>query len=265
MSLRRVDAVHVGLHARSRHGVCFLRSLPTILTDKPGEVEHATEQEQQPGGGDCLRRLRRLQSFRKRNACALIALPSASCFSGILREDIATAAAAPPPAQIPSLSLRNQDSTRRPMAVYRLNHLSCSLTPTVSCSKLDYTRPGYPSDAPPRVNLTVPKKEAMVINNDDLHDDDDDDGISIQDDVLFTRLVIPNMAPISIRNIDRHYCCLIPAGEHGDVADSLSIAHQRMGSGVSCPGNGRRPGFRERASSNSINASNITSDATASD
>lgn len=218
---QRINAARIRLHLKGLLSAsASQKSLPSTFADKPGEIKPAMEQEQQPGGGDYLEHLRRLQSFRKRNAYALIALPSASrCSSGTLGEDIATSAAQPS-----YISLCKKDSTGRPAVAYRLNHLSCSLTPTVSCFKLDYTR--YPSDAPPRVNLTLPR-EGVATKDEKLDNNDDD--ISIQEDILFTRLIIPNTAPTSIQNTDHNYYCYpVLVGDH-NVADSLSIAHQKMG------------------------------------
>lgn len=91
---------------------------------------------------------------------------------------------------------------------YKLNHFTCSLAPTVSCSKLDYTRPGHPSDAPPFVTAQQDDVEANM---------------------MLTRLVIPNTAATSIRSADHHRLCMALARDRGGVGDSLSIAHQYLG------------------------------------
>lgn len=97
---------------------------------------------------------------------------------------------------------------------YRLSHLTCSLEPKVSCSKLDYTRPGHPSDAAPLVDV----RERIAVE-------------------MLTRLIIPNTARTSIRSADHHrlsLLCSIALEEGAAVAGggegSLSIAHQRIGS-----------------------------------
>lgn len=175
----------------------------------------AIEQEEK-GRVDTLRHLRRLQSFRQCNACALIALP----YSAPLPHSTRAARGSPS-------SLGEEDSiTTR--TEYRLNHLTCALTPKVSCYGLDYTRPGFPSDAPP---IMAVAETATSISNKDCTDD------SIPTDVLRTRLVIPNTTPTSIRSIDHHRCCMVRAkSEIGEIAgDSLSIAHQRRGPAASPP------------------------------
>ena len=101
---------------------------------------------------------------------------------------------------------------------YRLSHLTCSLEPTVSCSRLDYTRPGHPSDAAPLVSV----REKIAAE-------------------MLTRLIIPNTARTSIRSADHHRLSLLcsialedqegqKAGFIGGGQESLSIAHQRIGS-----------------------------------
>lgn len=166
---------------------------------------------------ETLRRLRRLQSFRQRNACALIALP----YSAPLPCSPRRAARGSPS----SLGDKECITTR---TEYRLNHLTCALTPRVSCYRLENTRPGFPSDAPP---IMAVAETATSMSNEGRTAD------TIPANVLLTRLVIPNTTPTSIRSSDHHHCCMVRAkSEIGEIAgDSLSIAHQMMGLAASPP------------------------------
>lgn len=158
------------------------------------------------------RGLRRLQTFRRLNACALISLPysfPAQDAGGKERPQLkkrAAAATTTPEKGEAASSEANATTT------YRLRHLACSLRPTVSCAKLDHTRPGHPSDVPPAVNAEGLRRAGVVCGVDDM----------------FTRLIIPNNAPTSIRSVDNHRPCMAPTGQQGGVGDSLSIAHQRQ-------------------------------------
>lgn len=177
------------------------------------------------------RGLRRLQAFRRLNACALISLPysvPAQDAGGIERNTsnktpevshtqlkrAAAAATTPEEGEAASTSdhPRTKASQENATTTYRLRHLACSLRPTVSCHKLDHTRPGHPSDVPPMVHADVLRKSGVVCGVDDM----------------LTRLIIPNNAPTSIRCVDNHRPCMAPTGQQGEVGDSLSIAHQRQ-------------------------------------
>lgn len=158
------------------------------------------------------RRLRRLQAFRARNACALISLPRSPCGQGDARstDDIA---AEPPGDSRPNRHSTKQDRT---VTTYRLHHLTCSMTPTVSVHKLDHTRPGNPSDAPPSVDARALRKAGVAAGG--VHD------------IMLTRLIIPNISPTSVRCADHHRPSMPPASEQGREGEaSLSIAHQRAG------------------------------------
>lgn len=196
---------------------------PLLVGIKKQDLDEDTEEE--------CRRLRKLQAFRERNAYDLISLPSAR-ITATTSTTIDTSTTTPrggasntdtddsenkisqrgshhhknnTAAGVNSIQHRRRH--RHHLVPYRRNHLTCSLTPTVSCSKLDHTRPGHPSDAPPLVSPEV------------------DDDVNLAD--LTIRLVIPNPAPTSIRSADQHRLCMALATDQG--GDSLSIAHQRMG------------------------------------
>lgn len=109
---------------------------------------------------------------------------------------------------------------------YRLRHLTCSLRPTVSCHQLDYTRIGHPSDIPPLVTDNELQMAGVASGG--------------AQDILHLRLVIPNIAPTSIRCADHHRSCMAHTSEQGGLGDSLSIAHQRQGLLVTASGGAHR-------------------------
>lgn len=202
------------------------------------------------------RRLKILQAFRVRNSCDLIALPSSavsfspspflSSYSSTNRssssggnDSSSGSSSRTSPVNKNNCTSgcgtgKNQELGGGPAAPYetkhakggrgghqnhvpyRLNHLTCTLTPTVVCSKLDYTRREHSSDVAPFVR----------------------DQEHVREDML-TRFIIPNTADTSIRCIDHHHLCMelrdggAKEDGGGSVGGSLSITHQRMGSSSS--------------------------------
>ncbi|CAN0509580.1 unnamed protein product, partial [Ectocarpus sp. 12 AP-2014] len=185
--------------------VLALLSQEPIYPHQHGIHQQQQQQQQQSRvlGEEC-RRLRRLQTFRKRNACALISLPRSS--SGKDREG-----EVPPsdtPCERPQQQQRRQQqenlsatATKNVTTSYRLRHLTCSLRPTVSCHQLDYTRIGHPSDTPPFVTDNELQKAGVASGR--------------AQDMLHLRLVIPNIAPTSIRCADHHRSCMAHTSEQG--------------------------------------------------
>lgn len=185
--------------------------------------------------------LRRLQAFRRLNTSALISLsyyfPAQDTGSTERNTSNKTREVSQEPlgrtaAEVPAVELETTATEEaRATTVYRLDHLACSLRPTVSCYKVDHTRAGHPSDVPPVVNTDVLRKAGVVCGVDDM----------------LRRLIIPNDAPTSIRCVDNHWPSMAPTWQQG-VGDSLSIAHQRQ---ALLAVTGRRGGSTNSCSSSS--------------
>lgn len=148
-------------------------------------------------------RLCRLQSFREKNACALMAFASpnsglSSCASQeALRDGYGTRSG------FDSAHHSQDRTTSSPLSEpctvvvpYRLTHFIFSLTPTVSCSRLDHTRPGHSSDVPPLVRIRQKGKTSM-----DDQDSKQDVTPNTRNNMLL-RLIIPNPNATSIRAED---------------------------------------------------------------
>lgn len=205
-----------------RHRSTLIASSPPhdVYSQRP-QPENKDQRQQQLLLAEECQHLRRLQAFRVRNASALISLVSHErgrqrhtdsdtkrkrLDAGWNGEEDATR----------TISRRGEgnpevDASREVPVTYRLNHLVCSLTPVVSCYKVDYTRPEHPSDEPP------------IVGGAQLDD--------AMKSTMLTRLVIPNTAPTSIRSVDHHRLCMaLATGDNkGPRKDSLSIGHQVLG------------------------------------
>ena len=170
------------------------------------------------------RRLRRLQRFRKSNACVLMTLASphqpTSILPGVSDGTASIAARHGQDGKGSGLksTLGSRDSPvseRITVVPYRLTHFLCSYTPTVSCLRLEHARPGYPSDAPPLVSV---RHEGAIECGENM---------DVKANMLTPRLLIPNSSSTSIRSdkISRRSTTL-PTEKRGPDKGSLSIVLQ---------------------------------------
>lgn len=209
------------------YGPCKLQ---TVMASTPTQADERQPDDEDKSIAEDCRRLRRLQSFRKKNACALMALacPSPGLSSCAAQEALTDGYGTR--SGFVSAHHSQDRTTSSPLSEpctvvvpYRLTHFICSLTPTVSCSRLDHTRPGHPSDVPPLVRI---RQEGRPRVN--VHVNEQDVTLNTRNNML-SRLIIPNSNATSIR-----------AEDSLRRRDIMLMVERTRGAKVGLPGSARR-------------------------